>query len=174
MAMSTKKKVKDENESTPSLYFAVRIRGRPGMNRKILHTLQMLRMHKVNHGVLVWGEKSYLGMLNKCKDFIAYGEIDETTLLRLLRARAKIEGNKPLTEEHIKNLTKYKTMKDFSKALIKGEIEYKEKDVYKIKPVFRLHPPRKGHRGTIKKHYGEGGSLGNVKEYINTIIHKMI
>jgi len=172
--MATDKKVKKEKDSTPKLYFAVRIRGAPGMNRKILHTLQMLRMHRVNHGVLLWGVDSYLGMLNKCKDYISYGEIKETTLLRLIRTRGKIEGNRPLTEEHIKNLTNYKTMRDFVQALLKGEIEYKDKDVYKVKPIFRLHPPRKGHRGTIKKHYGEGGSLGFVGDYINTIINKMI
>jgi len=85
-----------------------------------------------------------------------------------------IEENKPITEKHIKNLTSNKTMKEFANALLQGEIEYKEKDIYKIKPVFRLHPPRKGHKGTIKKHYGEGGTLGYVNEYINTIIHKMM
>jgi len=175
MAMAKKKaKVKEEKGEVPKLYFAVRIRGSPGMNRKVLDTLKMLRMHKVNHGILIWGVKSYLGMLNKCKDFIAYGEIDETTLVRLLRVRGKIEGNKPLTDEHIKNLTKYKDIKDLARALFKGEIQYKEKDLYKIKPVFRLHPPRKGHRGTVKKHYGEGGTLGYVKEYINVIVHKMM
>ena len=56
-------------------------------------------MHKVNHGVLIWGLKSYIGMLNKCKDYIAYGEIDESTLLRLVRTRGKIEGNKPTYED---------------------------------------------------------------------------
>jgi len=157
-----------------ALYFAVRIRGAPGMKRVILDTLKMLRMHKVNHGVLIWGDISYMGMLNKCKDYIAYGEIDEKALLRLLRARGKIEGNKPLTDEHIKNLTKYKNLKEFSKALLSGEIQYKTQDVYKIKPVFRLHPPRKGHRGTIKKHYNEGGTLGYVDQFINVLIHKMI
>jgi len=157
-----------------ALYFAVRIRGAPGMKRVILDTLKMLRMHKVNHGVLIWGDISYMGMLNKCKDYIAYGEIDEKALLRLLRARGKIEGNKPLTDEHIKNLTKYKNLKEFSKALLSGEIQYKTQDVYKIKPVFRLHPPRKGHRGTIKKHYNEGGTLGYVDQFINKLIHKMI
>ena len=165
--------MKDETFQ-PQLYFAVRIRGAPGMNRKIQDTLKMLRMHKVNHGVLIWAEKSYLGMLNKCKDYIAYGEINEKSLLRLLRVRGKVEGNKPLTEEHIKNLTKYKSIKDLAHALLQGEIQFKEKDIYKIKPVFRLHPPRKGHRGTIKKHYGEGGILGNVGIYINEVIHKMI
>ena len=77
-------------------------------------------------------------------------------------------------DEHIKNLTEYKDIKEFAKALLDGKVQYREKDIYKIKPVFRLHPPRKGHRGTIKKHYGEGGTLGNVGEYINVIIHKML
>ena len=174
MVMAKKKVKLKGTEFVPKLYFAVRIRGSPGMNRKILDTLSMLRMNKVNHGVLIWGVKSYLGMLNKCKDYIAYGEIEEKTLVRLLRVRGKVEGNKPLTDEHIQNLTEYNNIKQFAKAVLEGKIQYREKDVYKLKPVFRLHPPKKGHRGTIKKHYGEGGTLGNVGEYINIIIHKML
>ena len=169
-----RKKSKTKTPKPPALHFAIRIRGAPGMKRTILDSLKMLRMHKVNHGVLVWGEKSYLGMLNKCKDYIAYGEIDEKTLLRLLRTRGKVEGNKPLTDEHIKHQTEYKDMKEFSKALFSGEIKYRTQDVYKIKPVFRLHPHRKGHRGTIKRHYHEGGTLGYVDQFINVILQKMI
>ena len=169
-----RKKSKIKKPKPPVLYFAVRIRGAIGMKRVILDTLKMLRMHRVNHGVLIWGEVSYVGMLKKCKDYIAYGEIDEKTLLRLLRARGKVEGNKPLTDEHIKNLTKYKDLKELTKALISGEIQYRTNDINKIKPVFRLHPPIKGHRGTIKKHYNEGGTLGYVEQFINELIHKMI
>lgn len=174
MVMSIKKTKSKKVAATPKLYFAVRVRGAIGMRGKILDTLSMLRMNKVNHGVLIWGEKSFIGMLNKCKDYIAYGEIDEKALVRLLRVRGKVEGQKALTDEHIKNLTEYKDIKEFAKALLDGKIQYREKDIFKIKPVFRLHPPRKGHRGTIKKHYGEGGTLGNVGDYINIIIHKMI
>ena len=174
MVMSIKKTKSKKVATTPKLYFAVRVRGAIGMRGKILDTLSMLRMNKVNHGVLIWGEKSFMGMLNKCKDYIAYGEIDEKALVRLLRVRGKVEGQKTLTDEHIKNLTEYKDIKEFAKALLDGKIQYREKDIFKIKPVFRLHPPRKGHRGTIKKHYGEGGTLGNVGDYINIIIHKMI
>ncbi|MFW9819018.1 MAG: 50S ribosomal protein L30 [Candidatus Thorarchaeota archaeon] len=172
--MAKKKSRANEKKSVSKLYFAVRIRGAPGMRRKILDTLKMLRMHKLNHGVLIWGTPSYEGMLVKCKDYISYGEIDEKTLIRLLRARGRIEGNHILTDEYIKSLTKYKNFKELAKALIDGEIQYKEKDIHKIKPVFRLHPPRKGHRGTIKKHYNEGGTLGNVGIYINELIHKML
>lgn len=172
--MAKKKSKLKETNLTPKLYFAVRIRGAPGMRGKILDTLKILRMHKVNHGVLLWGTSSYRGMLLKCKDYIAYGEIDAKTLIRLLRVRGKVEGNKSLTEEHIKNLTNYKNFRELTKALLNGEIQYREKDIYKIKPVFRLHPPRKGHKGTIKKHYNEGGTLGNVGIFINVLIHKMI
>lgn len=174
MAMAKKKTKLKGTEYVPKLYFAVRIRGAPGMKHKIDDTLKMLRMHKVNHGVLIWATKSYKGMLTKCKDYIAYGEIDDKTLVRLLRVRGRVEGNNPLTEEYVKNLTNFKSINDLSKALLNGEIQYREKDLYKIKPVFRLHPPRKGHRGTIKKHYGEGGTLGYVGIYINEIIHKML
>ncbi|MCK4480545.1 MAG: 50S ribosomal protein L30 [Candidatus Lokiarchaeota archaeon] len=172
--MAKKKSKSKETNLTPKLYFAVRIRGAPGMRGKILDTLKILRMHKVNHGVLLWGTSSYRGMLLKCKDYIAYGEIDAKTLIRLLRVRGKVEGNKSLTEEHIKNLTNYKNFRELTKALLNGEIQYREKDIYNIKPVFRLHPPRKGHKGTIKKHYNEGGTLGNVGIFINVLIHKMI
>jgi large subunit ribosomal protein L30 len=174
MAIAKKKIKSKETEFVPKLYFAVRIRGAPGMKRKILDTLKMLRLHKVNHGVLVWGTKSYKGMLTKCKDYISFGEIDEKTLVRLLRVRGRVEGNKPLTEEYLKNLTDFKTFNDLSKALIRGEKQYRENDIYKIKPVFRLHPPRKGYRGTIKKHYAEGGTLGYVGIYINDLIYKML
>ncbi|MHA1146996.1 MAG: 50S ribosomal protein L30 [Promethearchaeota archaeon] len=169
-----KKKSKMKEEFTPKLYCVVRIRGAPGMRRKIEDTLKMLRLNSVNHCVLVWGEKSYMGMLNKCKDYIAYGEIDEPTLITLLNKRGKVEGNKSLTDDHIKNLTKYKGISDFAKALLSGAIQYRAKDVYKLKPVFRLHPPRKGHRGSIKRSYAAGGTLGYVGDYINSILLKMI
>ncbi|MHA1913279.1 MAG: 50S ribosomal protein L30 [Promethearchaeota archaeon] len=174
MSLAKKKTKSKETEFIPKLYFAVRLRGAPGMRRKILDTLKMLRMHKVNHGVLIWGTKSNKGMLVKCKDYIAYGEIDDKTLVRLLRVRGKIEGNKSLTEEHIKNLTEFNNFNGLSKALLNGEIQYRENDIYKIKPVFRLHPPKKGHRGTIKKHFGEGGTLGYVGLFINELVHKML
>ena len=174
MAMAKKKFKLKQIGFTPKLFFAVRIRGAPGMRGKIRDTLEMLRMHKVNHGVLIWGNSSYKGMLIKCKDYIAYGEIDEKALIRLLRVRGRVEGNEHLTEDHIKNLTNFKSFRELAKALLNGEIQYRENFIFKIKPVFRLHPPRKGYKGSIKKHFHEGGSLGDVGIYINVLINKMI
>lgn len=175
MAKKKSKKSKLKQEYTPKLFFAIRIRGAVGsMKGKMLDTLKMLRMHKVNHGVLIWGVPSYKGMLIKCKDYIAFGEIDVKTLIRLLRVRGRVEGNKHLTETHIKNLTNFKSFRDLAKALLNGEVQYRENFIYKIKPVFRLHPPRKGYHGSIKRHFNEGGTLGDVGIYINQLIHKML
>ncbi|MBD3196208.1 MAG: 50S ribosomal protein L30 [Candidatus Lokiarchaeota archaeon] len=171
----SKKKLKlKQIEITPKLFFAVRIRGAPGMSGKIEDTLTMLRMNRINHGVLVWGQKSSLGMLKKVKDYIAFGEIDQKTLVRLLRVRGRVEGNKSLTDEYIKKYTEYSSIKEFAKGLFEGQIKYNSKDMKKIKPVFRLHPPIKGFRGSIKKSFNEGGTLGYVGNYINVLIHKMI
>ncbi len=158
----------------PQLYMAIRIRGAPRMSKKNEDTLKMLRMHKVNHAVLVWGVKSQLGMLLKVNSYICFGEVDKKTLVRLLRTRGKVEGNKPLTDEYLRKYTDYKNIKDLANNLIEGKIKYHNKYIHKIKPVFRLHPPKGGHLGSIKKHFNEGGTLGYVGVYINQLIHKMM
>jgi len=154
------------------LLFIVRIRGALGMKRKILDTLKIFRLHKVNHSILIFPNSSYMGMLQKVKDYVCYGEVNKKILLKLLRTRAKIEGNKPLTESHIKLKTNYKTLNALAGGLLKGDIQYK--DIYKIKPVFRMHPPRGGYRGSIKRNYKSGGSLGYVGDYINKLLFKML
>ncbi|MGV9171726.1 MAG: 50S ribosomal protein L30 [Promethearchaeia archaeon] len=174
MAKSKKKKKLKDSQDNQKLYFVVRIRGAPGMRRKILQTLKMLRMHKVNHGVLIWGEKSFKGMLQKCNNYITYGEIDEVTLITLLKERGRIIGDRPLTDSAVKSLMGYDSIEDFAKALLDGKIQYKENDLNKIKPVFRLHPPRKGFKGTIKRHNKEGGALGYIGKDINQLIQRMI
>jgi large subunit ribosomal protein L30 len=169
-----KKKKKSNKQQDPRLYFVVRIRGAPGMRRKILNTLKLLRMHKVNHGVLVWGTKNYKGMLRKCNSYITYGDIQKDTLVSLLKKRGKIIGDRPLTDSAVKEFTGYETIEDLADALLKGEIQYKGNDLKKIKPVFRLHPPRGGFKGTIKRHYKEGGVLGYIGDEINQVLERMI
>ena len=60
------------------------------------------------------------------------------------------------------------------KALAKGLTEGKTvmRDVPGLKPVFRLHPPRKGYEG-IKRSFKEGGALGYRGEKINHLIRRM-
>jgi len=118
-------------------------------------------------------------MLHKVKDWVTWGEINRETLIELLRRRGRIPGNKPLTEEYLREKLGISSFEELADKLLRGEIMlHKLKDkrthTWIIKPVFRLHPPRGGFRGSIKKPYGAGGELGYRGEAINELIKRML
>ncbi|RXA20896.1 50S ribosomal protein L30 [Methanosarcina sp. MSH10X1] len=152
------------------MYAVVRLRGQVNVRYTIEDTMKMLRLHKVNHCVLVPENPHFKGMVQKVKDYVAYGKVDAKTLAEILENRGRLEGDTRLTEEYIRENTAYDSIQAFAEAVIKGETTLKA--VPKLKPVFRLHPPRKGHSG-IKRTVQQGGELGNHGENINALLHKM-
>lgn len=152
------------------MYAVVRLRGPVNVRYTIEDTMKMLRLHKVNHCVLVPETPHYKGMIQKVKDYVAYGKVDAKTLAEILKKRGRLEGNTRLTEEYIRENTAYDSIQAFAEAVIAGETTLKA--VPKLKPVFRLHPPRKGHAG-IKRTVQQGGTLGDHGENINALLHKM-
>ncbi|MDR0913472.1 MAG: 50S ribosomal protein L30 [Methanobrevibacter sp.] len=152
------------------MYFVIRVRGTTGVKKGIADTLTMLRLNRLNHGVLIDETPSYKGMLQKSKDYITWGEIDAETLVDILSKRGKLVGGDKLTEEYLKDNTEYNSFEDLANALLKDEVDY---DNINLKPVFRLHPPRKGYEG-IRIAFKEGGSLGFRGELIKDLIKKMI
>ncbi|NVM04306.1 MAG: 50S ribosomal protein L30 [Candidatus Helarchaeota archaeon] len=150
----------------------IRIRGNVGIRKPIKETLQYLRLFKVNHAVLIDDRTSYNGMLQKAKDYITWGQIEKPTLFQLLKERGRLMGNLPLTDEHIKKYTKYNSLKEFSDALFNLETEIMK--LPHIKPIFRLHPPKKGFRYSKKRPYKSSGELGNRGIEINSLLIRMI
>ncbi|HIE31181.1 MAG TPA: 50S ribosomal protein L30 [Methanosarcinales archaeon] len=150
------------------MYAVVRLRGSVKVRPEIRDTLKMLRLHSVNHCVILDETPNYTGMIRKAKDYIAWGIVDAETLANLLRLRGRFEGGKRLTQEYMDGCG-LGSMEDFAKAVCNGDA--KLSDIPKLKPLFRLHPPRKGHRG-IKKTVVEGGELG-FHEDIGTLLGKM-
>lgn len=153
------------------LIAAIRIRGDPDRSPDERKTLELLRLHRVNHCVLLHDTPSIRGMLKKIEYVVAYGEIDKVTLAELLRKRGRLRGNKPLTEEYLKSIG-FGSFEDLAEALLDGRVKLSElKD---LKPVFRLHPPKGGFRSTVKKHASEGGELGYRGPAINELLKRMI
>lgn len=152
------------------MYAVVRLRGQVNVRYTIEDTMKMLRLHRVNHCVLVPENPHFNGMVLKVKDYVAYGKVDAKTLVEILENRGRLEGGSRLTEEYIRENTAYDSIQAFAEAVIEGKASLK--DVPKLKPVFRLHPPRKGHAG-IKRTVQQGGVLGNHNEDINVLLHKM-
>jgi 50S ribosomal protein L30P, archaeal len=154
------------------VFCAVRIRGSIGVPKEIKDTLRMLHLTRVNHSVFVdENSESYRGMLERVKDYIAWGKIDKDTIRLLLEKRAKMVGNKPLSKSSLKS-SGFDDLDKFAEAIVNNKIDYNK--IEGVKPLFRLSPPKKGYKGT-KRGYREGGSLGfRDGESMSSLIRRMV
>jgi len=136
---------------------AVRIRGIIGITRDIDRTLNQLRLHRKNYCVVVPNDKASLGMLMKVKDYITWGEVDDTTFNLLVDKRGQESKVKPDSKGKIKD----------NKTL--------NVDGKNIKKFFRLNSPKKGYgRKGIKIPFNKGGALGYRADKIKDLIQRMI
>lgn len=170
--------VKKRGVKMPEVYAIIRIRGTVGVPYDVEYTLKLLRLVRKYHCSLYPASPQINGMLDVVKDWITWGEIDYPTLVELLRKRGRVIGNKPLTNDFIKERLGTKlgidTLENLAKAILNGKILFNTLEEYGIKPVFRLHPPKKGFKGNIKRPYKDGGELGYRGPAINELLMRMI
>ncbi len=148
----------------------VRIKGRVGVNRDIEKTLHLLRLRKKHACVILPNSEEVIGMLNKVQHYVTWGEINEETLVNLLKKRGRIAGNKRLTDEYLKSKIG-KNIEEVAKDVLAGNL--KLKDIPGVKPFFRLKPPTRGFRD-LKKPFSMGGDYGYRGEHINELLKRMI
>jgi large subunit ribosomal protein L30 len=153
------------------VYAVIRVRGTVNIKPDIKKTMQLLRLTRANHCVLLEENAVYKGMLQMVKDYTTWGEINKETLTKLLSTRGKLIGDKPLTEEYLKKAAPYHSFEKLSEAIMENKVKYK--DLPEVKPLFRLNPPKKGHR-TVKRSFVNKGSLGYRKDAINLLIERML
>ncbi len=133
------------------LIAVVRIRGRVGVRRSIVETLNRLNLKRVNNLAVLYGSKSNVGMLRKCSDFVTYGEISRETLTELLDSK----GLK-VNQEDISQVSSGK------KSL--GSV---------VRVPLHMHPPRHGYEG-IKRGYSTGGAMGYRGDDMDRLIRMMM
>ncbi len=150
-------------------YAVLRLRGSKNKSKKVLDTLDMLRLRKVNHCTIVPEEDHYEGMLNKVKDMVTWGEIEKMSLGRLILLRSGLD--KKSVKKRVEDETQYESVMDFAGAVAKGESSMDS--IPDLDNLFRLHPPRGGYR-SVKKPYNSGGSLGYRGQAINDLLVKML
>lgn len=153
-----------------SAYVAVRVRGTAMVRHDIRLTLEQLRLHRPNHAAVLPKTTTSSGMLRKARDYVAYGELDASTLEAVLTARGRLPGNKPLTDAYVQAKTKYSGIQGFARAVVEGNA--KLTDLPDAKPVIRLNPPRGGYGGN-KRHYPDG-ALGYWGSEINLLVRRMV
>jgi large subunit ribosomal protein L30 len=149
------------------MFAVLRLRGEVNLRPEIKATLGMLRINKINHCAVVKENEHYRGMIQKVKDYVAWGRIDDEALAMLLQRRGRLSGNRRLSDQVIMDKG-YTSANDMAKAISSGSTNFKELG---IKPIFRLHPARKGLTST-KKTAQQGGDLG-FRDDIGDLIKRM-
>ncbi len=129
---------------------AVRIRGRVNVRHDITETLNRLNLKRVSNCTIIKVNEPALGMLKKSSGHIAYGEVDEETLSKLV--------------------TKFGLNVD-PKGVISGKVDMKD---IKEKLPLRLHPPKHGYRKSTRLNVKQGGTLGYMGKDVNTLIARMV
>lgn len=136
----------------------IRIKGIVGTNKKVKYSLDRIRLRKKYTCVVLNETPEIMGVIKKIRNFVAYGKINEETLVKLLKERGRVINN---SKARVENPEKS------AKDIIAG----KKLEEIGIKPFFRLHPPRGGIKS--KLHYPKG-VLGNNGENINKLIERML
>ena len=148
----------------------IRIRGGIDVPWYVKDTMRMLRVDHNNYATLLKETPSYLGMLRKAKDHITWGEPSLETIKLVITSRGKLVGDKPITEETLKELG-YEGLDRLAAKIKSSEVEFST--LNGIKPFFRMHPPKKGFRRSVKHPYNDRGELGYRGETIDELAKRM-
>jgi len=149
----------------------VRVRGSISAQREARETLDMLRLARTNHAVLVDNRPAFVGMLKRVRNYVTWGEVSPETVALLLQKRGRLAGNKKLTDEYAQKIG-YKSLGELAEAVASCKVEHRK--LPDMQPIFKLHPPTKGFKGKTKKSYGAGGEAGYRGEGINELIKRMV
>jgi len=138
------------------MILVIRISGMVGLSTIIDESLFRLRLRRKYSAILLEDNPENRKLLQRIRSFVAYGEISDGMLLKLIEKRGQKIGKGEIDAKKIVS-----------------ELNKKGLEKQGLKPFFRLHPPRKGIDS--KKHFGVNkGVLGDNKDKINDLLEKML
>ncbi len=148
----------------------IRIRGTINVSHKERDTMRFLRVDRNNYASIIDDRADFKGMLQKAKDWITWGEPDVETVKEMLEKRGRLPGDARLTEEHVKKFG-FESFEDLATKLVNCEVGLHQ--IEGLKPFFRMHPPKKGFKKSVKRPYRSKGELGYRGEAINELARRM-
>lgn len=141
------------------MFAVIRIRGTVRTKKEMKDAFRMINLEKKHRCVLVPEKPEFIGMILKIKDFVTWGNISEEILSELVRKRARTLHNEKIDETKVGEVLK--------------KINEGKAGEAGLKPYFRLSPPRKGFKRSLKQHYPRG-ALGDRGKDINELLKRMI
>lgn len=152
---------------------AIRLRAGAGVAGDVEDTLRMLRLSRKHSAVLVYKKPDALGMLQKVKDYVTWGEASKEVLNVLFQKRHKPHSAKKLTDRCLKEKLQVQSISDLAEALERAEIPLTRLWEAGFPQVFHLHPPKGGFKGALKRSFADGGELGDRGPEIASLVYRM-
>ena len=147
-------------------YIVVRIKGTVNVPSWADTTLQLLNLNKKFRATIIPEDPSFIGMLRRVKNYVAWCRADKETVKELIEKRARKRGYRQVDNNDLKTLG-YKSVDDLATALADGKVALSKLEL--IKPWFALAPPKKGFKRKTKRMYQEQGILGENQELLNLV-----
>jgi len=149
----------------------IRVRGHAKIRHQAVDTMDMMKLTRVNHCVVLPQNDTTKGMLQAAKDYVTWGEVGQESVAKLLFQKGEVSGGGRLTDAYVKDNSKFSSILSLAKAIEKGEARLT--DVKGLKPVLRLPPPIHGYEST-KKTVADGGAIGYRGPAIEKLIDRML
>jgi len=167
-------KISTPNESSKQdvkgSLLVVNLRGLVNTRTPVRTTLEQLKIGRRFNATIVPDDRVHQGMLNISKEHVAWCKLDASTAEKLLRTRSeKSTGTRTPESELIgKDFT---SVAEIAKGLESGKLRLNA--LPKIRPFFRLSPPRGGFKRSTRRQFGDGGILGRNNE-LPSLVEKML
>ncbi len=155
-------------------YIIVRIRGEPDQRPEARKAMEELRLRRI-FVATIYPETlpGITGLLKTAQSAVTWGEADVGTVEQLIRVRGRLIGDKPITDDWVRERLKLSSIAELAQKIVNNEIHYYKLDRYGVKPFFRLHPPSGGFKRSVKRLYPYG-ELGYRGKEINGLVLRMI
>jgi len=165
-------------EPESKIAFVIRVRGINGLAPKPKKILQLLRLRQINNGVFVRLTGATLNMLKCVEPYIAFGYPNLKSVRSLIykRGHAKVFNQRvAITDNDIidKSLGKLgiQCVEDLVHEIYTCGPHFREANRF-LWP-FKLNTP-KGGWSNLKRHFNEGGDVGNREDKVNSLLRKMV
>lgn len=152
-----------QQEQVDSSLLVVNLRGTVNTRSPVRKAMEQLHVIKRFNATIVPKNKVNLGMLNLCKEHLAWSVVDSKTIEQLLTSRAEVSDGRKFSSSS--------SLSELADSVSKGKSRLDGSQGFR--QFFRLSPPRGGFKRSIRRQFGEGGILGPNPE-LPKLIEKMM
>jgi large subunit ribosomal protein L30 len=153
-----------------TLLLVVRLKGTVDVRSQAAEAMRRLGLLSKYSSTLVQDDPTTVGMLKVASTCLAWSKVDQETLTKILKARAKGPGGRPVTVEELKRAG-FGSLEELAEKVLKGDVMWSK--VPFLSHTFKLAPPRGGYPRPANRFYGAGGLLAENPD-LPKLVERMI